>query len=98
MRESRKFGLCFHFSIKKRMIFVLPKPFFPRCFLGEFCTPVPTYMFGFAEADCVVDGIKPTVSVDSIGLLVLMGWMNTAHCGLEWKGGSAVFSCMPVCV
>lgn len=28
------------------------------------------------EADCVVDGIKPTVSVDSAGLLELMGCMS----------------------
>lgn len=50
-------------------------------------------MFGFVEADCVVDGIKPAVSVDSVGLLVLMGWMNSEYCGLEWEGGSAGFSC-----
>lgn len=38
-------------------------------------------MFGFVEADCVVDGIKPTVSVDSIGLLLLMGgWMLSTVC------------------
>lgn len=37
----------------------------------------------FGEADCVVDGIKPTLSVDSIGLLALMGWMNAEYCGLE---------------
>lgn len=59
--------------------------------------PVPECMFGFVEADCVVDGIKPAVSVDSVGLLVLMGWMNPEYCGLEWKGRSAVFSCI-VCV
>lgn len=40
-------------------------------------------MFCFVEADCVVDGIKPTVSVDSIGLLALMGWMNAELCWLE---------------
>lgn len=44
--------------------------------------PVPACVLCFLEADCVVDGIKPTVSVDSIALLVLMGWMN-ADCGLE---------------
>lgn len=38
------------------------------------------------KADCIVDGIKPTVSVDSIGLLALMGWMNAEYCGLEWNG------------
>lgn len=36
-------------------------------------------MFGFVEGDYVVDGIKPTVSVDHFGLLVLMGCMNTEH-------------------
>lgn len=50
-------------------------------------------MFGFVEADCVLDGIKPAVSVDSVGLLVLMGWMNSEYCGLEWEGRSAGFSC-----
>lgn len=49
-------------------------------------------MLCFVEADCVVDGIKPTVSVDSIGLLALMGWMNAEYCGLEWEDRSAVFS------
>lgn len=43
--------------------------------------------------NCVIDGIKPTVSVDSIGLLALMGLMNAECCGLEWEGGSAAFSC-----
>lgn len=39
--------------------------------------PVPACMFGFVEADCAVDEIKLTVSADRIGLLALMGWMNT---------------------
>lgn len=34
-------------------------------------------MFGFVEADYAVDEIKLTVSADRIGLLALMGWMNT---------------------
>lgn len=81
------------------MIFMLPKLFFLNFFfVCEFSMPVPECMFGFVEADCVVDGIKPTVSVDSIGLLALMGWMNAEHCGLEWKGRSTVFSCTPACV
>lgn len=42
-------------------------------------------------ADCAVDEIKPTVNVDSIGLLAVMGWMNAECCGLEWEGGSAVY-------
>lgn len=48
----------------------------------------------FVKADCVVDGIKPTVSVDSIGLLVLMGRMNAEYCGLEWEGRSVFLYCM----
>lgn len=56
------------------------------------CNSVPACMFGLVEADCVVDGIKPTVSVDSIGLLAPMGWMNAECCGLEWEGRSAFFS------
>lgn len=51
------------------------------------------YVTFFMMAACNVDGIKPAVSVDSIGLLALMGWMN-AECGrLEWGGRSAAFSC-----
>lgn len=50
-------------------------------------------MLCFLIADCVSDGIKPTVSVDSIGLLALMAWMNAECCVLEWEGRSAVFSC-----
>lgn len=46
--------------------------------------PVLACMFDFVEADCVVDGVKPTVSVNSIGLLAPMGRMNAEHCGLEW--------------
>lgn len=44
-----------------------------------FCMRVPACVFGFVETDCVVDGIKPAVSVDSVGLLALMGWMNAEY-------------------
>lgn len=55
------------------------------------------FLCDLVEAECVVDGIKPTVSVDSVGLLVLIGWMNAEHCGLERRGRSVVFSCT-VCI
>lgn len=57
--------------------------------------PVLACMFDFMEADCVVDGVKPTVSIDSIGLLAPIGRMNAEHCGFGM--GEAVFSCT-VCV
>lgn len=41
----------------------------------------------------VVDGIKPTFSVDSIGLSVLTRWMTAEYCGLQWGGRSGMFSC-----
>jgi len=47
--------------------------------------PVPACIFGFVAGDCDVDEIKPTVSVDNLGLLMLMGCMNTELCGLECK-------------
>lgn len=53
--------------------------------------PLLFCMLFFVIADSVVDEIKPTVSVDSIGLLALMGWMNAECCGFEWEGGSAMF-------
>lgn len=46
--------------------------------------PLPACIFGFAEGDCVVDAVKPTVNVDNPGLLALMGCMD--------KGRSGVFS------
>lgn len=47
----------------------------------------------FVMAEWIVDGIEPTVSVDSADLLALMGCLNAECCRLERKGGFKVFSC-----
>lgn len=78
MREPRKCGLFFSFWDEKEGFLCCPglssRDVLYAC---AFCA------LYFGEADCVVDGIKPTLSVDSIGLLALMGWMNAEYCGLE---------------
>lgn len=47
----------------------------------------------FEMAEWLVDGIKPTASVDCADLLALMGRLNAECCRLERKGGFKVFSC-----
>lgn len=72
-------------------------PFLQRCFCVSVCVVscscAVVYVTFFMMAACNVDGIKPAVSVDSIGLLALMGWMNAECSRLEWGGRSAAFSC-----
>lgn len=95
MREPMKFGVSSFIPVCKGFFFVVFQAFIPQVFFFCWCENmcvslyacVGACMFDFVESACVVDGVKPTVSVDSIGLLAPIGRMNAEHCGLEWGWG-----------